>query len=76
MQIQKSLFRGITVAAGAMVLSFGLFNAFEARATYSCTVTTDCNGTGNGSGSVSCTGTQSCSRGFDWVKCDGKQTNC
>lgn len=38
---------------------------------YSCTVTSNC---GN-QGSVSCTG-QSCSRGWMWVECDGKRTDC
>lgn len=38
---------------------------------YSCTITSNC---GN-QGSVSCTG-QSCSRGWMWVECDGKRTDC
>ncbi len=38
---------------------------------YSCTVTSNC---GN-QGSVSCTG-QTCERGWQWVECDGKRTDC
>jgi len=44
---------------------------------YSCTVTSNCfNWGGQIVGSVSCTGTESCSRGYEWVKCDGIKTEC
>ncbi len=46
----------------------------ESGGGYSCTVTSNC-GTGPNGGSVSCTG-QTCSRGWQWVKCDGKKTTC
>lgn len=38
---------------------------------YSCTVTSTC----GSYGSVSCTG-QTCERGWQWVECDGKRTDC
>ncbi|PIF06704.1 MAG: hypothetical protein CSA36_00480 [Draconibacterium sp.] len=44
---------------------------------YSCTVYSNCfNIAGTVTGSVSCTGTESCSRGTGWVKCDGHKTEC
>ena len=41
------------------------------RGGYSCTVTLTC-----AFGSVSCTGDNSCSRGANYVECDGKKTYC
>ncbi len=38
---------------------------------YSCTVTSECS-----TGEVSCTGEDSCSRGYRWVECDGRKTRC
>jgi hypothetical protein len=43
---------------------------------YSCTATSTCFNVFGTEGSVSCTGTSSCSRGSEWVKCDGKKTEC
>lgn len=44
---------------------------------YSCTVSSNCyNFWGNlVDGSVSCTG-KKCERGYEWVKCDDKKTEC
>ena len=43
----------------------------EEAADYSCTVSYDC-----GNGKVECSGTHSCSRGFQSVTCDGNTTFC
>jgi len=49
----------------------------SAEGGYSCTASSNCfNIMGTVTGSVSCTGTQSCSRGTGWVKCDGHKTEC
>ncbi|QTD38777.1 hypothetical protein JL193_05790 [Polaribacter batillariae] len=56
--------------------SFISLNTANAEGGYSCTVTSTCfMGFGTVSGSVSCSGS-TCSRGSEWVKCDGKKTEC
>ncbi len=51
-------------------------NTANAENGYSCTVSSTCfMGLGTVSGSVSCSGSN-CSRGTEWVKCDGKKTEC
>jgi len=49
----------------------------EAGGGYSCTATKKCKDSdGNADGEVSCTGTILCSRGTDYVRCDGHKTSC
>lgn len=59
-----------TTNSGFDLASLLYVNSANAETGYSCTVTSDCS-----NGSISCTG-EVCSRGYAWVKCDGKKTTC
>jgi hypothetical protein len=44
---------------------------------YSCTVSSNCfNLMGTVTGSVSCKGSITCKRDYQWVECDGQRTKC
>lgn len=44
---------------------------------YECSASSDCfNWGGQKDGSISCKGVTECKRGTEWVKCDGKKTEC
>ena len=78
----KKRILGVAFGAALLVVGFAL-NTQNAEAKKdaigdgngSCTVSSNCFSMGTVMGSVSCTGT-TCSRGFEYVKCDGKRTDC
>ena len=43
---------------------------------YSCSASATCFYGGRAEGSVSCTGTNSCTSGYEYVKCDGNTSYC